>query len=306
MKSKIIGIFFSDPHFSLNPPPLRSAEPDWFAAMKRPLDEIKEIQKAHKCPVFCCGDICDRWNSPPELINWLIDNMPPMYCIAGQHDLPEHDIQQIHRSAYQTLVMSHVICPVPSGLQTSELWIKGFNYGQQCTPFKVSGQFSKLKIAIIHQYNWIPIARHKGQINEYERIGSARTEFRNYNCIFSGDNHIPFRTSIADTLFINCGSIIRRKSTDLQWHPSIWLLREHGEVLRYKLDISKDKYLDIEDAKEMESAQSITNVDISGLLKSLGKLGQDMLDVESSFRQLLINASKQQKKILLSAMENKK
>ena len=75
-ETRVIAILCADVHLSLNPPVWRSNEPDWFAAMKRPLDEIKELQKKnHDCPVFCAGDIFHKWDSPAELINWAIDNL---------------------------------------------------------------------------------------------------------------------------------------------------------------------------------------------------------------------------------------
>lgn len=302
--NKIIGIFFSDPHLSLTPPPLRSEEPDWFAAMKRPFDEIKAIQKIHECPVFCCGDIFDRWNSPPELINWAIDTLPrTVYSIPGQHDLPEHSLLQIERSAYQILVKMNIIPHIEKGLLDDNLWVRSFPFGEHCHPCKLDLDSSKIKIALIHQYNWITGAQHKGEISHTQHVDSTRKEFQGYDFIFSGDNHIPFDLYINSrkTVFVNCGSIIRRKSNDMDWHPSIWLLRASGTIQRYKLNVSKDKYMEREQAEEIEDSSS--ELDLHDLIKKLGRLGYDILDVADTFKEAFENDPIQQKRILHKAME---
>jgi len=291
-KNDILAIFFSDPHFSLNPPPLRSSEPDWFEAQKRPLDEIKTIQKANNCPVFCSGDVFDQWKSPPEIINWAIDNMPFIISIPGQHDLPEHDITQINKSAFKTLQNAKKINKVTSE-QFGNLWVRGFPYGVPCEPLKINNNRDILCTALIHQYNWIDGACYKEGLSGKNQVTNKRLKyFRGYDFVFSGDNHIPFRTLIGKTHFINCGSIIRRSVKDLKWHPSIWLLRSNREVQKYKLDVSQDKYLDTEKAEKIE--QSSYKIDISNILDSLGKLGQNILDVKEAFEHAFTEASKQQ------------
>lgn len=305
-EDRIIGIFFSDPHFSLTPPPLRSLEKNWFAAMLRPLEEIKSIQKTHHCPLFCCGDIFDRWNSPPEIINWVMKNLPNIHCIAGQHDLPEHNYKQIERSAYHTLInaltidhIEHRQCHL---FANKDIVLEGFSFGKKCG--HLSTKERRFRIALIHQYNWIPNASHDGLLTEAQHVGIHRKEFESFDFVFSGDNHIPFEYDLGKTLFVNCGSIIRRKTTDLKWQPSIWLLRKDGKVQRYKLDTSQDSYLETEEVTELEK-NSYDNIDIGTLIKKLGRLGHDVLDVKETFERAFDKETKQRKTILQRAMEEK-
>lgn len=301
-KDKIIAIFFSDPHLSLTAPPLRSEEPDWFAAMERPFNEIKAIQKIHRCPVFCCGDVFDRWNSPPELINWTFKTLPLIYSTPGQHDLPYHDYMQIKRSAFWTLTQTRKIgLPLRSDYINFE--VDHFPFGTEIKPNTC--KCPKWHIAIIHQYNCITTADYmkpsQRSIPSSEYVGKHRKEFEGYDYVFSGDNHIPFIKSInTRTKFINCGSIIRRKSTDLYWHPSIWLLHADGVVQRYKLDVSKDRYLDSEDTIKKE--QQNDSIDIKEVIKKLGQLGQDALDVRDAFKRAFAEETQQRKDILTRAM----
>ncbi|GAG04154.1 unnamed protein product, partial [marine sediment metagenome] len=128
--SKVLALLCSDLHLSHVPPAARSAESDWYAAMKRPLDEIRELARLHgkadglkQVKILCAGDVFDssgadrrRWNSPPELINFAIDALPEgMYCIPGQHDLPNHNYGEIKRSAYWTLAKAGKLHNLPPG-----------------------------------------------------------------------------------------------------------------------------------------------------------------------------------------------
>jgi hypothetical protein len=81
---------------------------------------------------------------------------------------------------------------------------------------------------------------------------------------------------------------------------------ENGIVRKQQLSVSQDVYLDVEDAEEMErNQQPCLDINLGSLIKSLGKLGHDVLSVRDSFERAFNEASKQQKKILLTAMENK-
>ena len=115
----VIALLVGDIHLSAKAPLCRAKEPDWFEAMARPLMELVDLQKQIGKesdgipPILCAGDVFDRWNSPPELINFALEYLPPqMYSIPGQHDLPNHNYNEIDRSAYWTLVAANKITNV--------------------------------------------------------------------------------------------------------------------------------------------------------------------------------------------------
>ena len=106
MKKEVIAIEVADLHLSHRGPSNRTAKPDWYEIMAYYLDQLTALQiKYDHCPIVVAGDFLDHWNQPPELINFLIDELPEnIYGIPGQHDLPNHSYDHIHRSAYWTLV----------------------------------------------------------------------------------------------------------------------------------------------------------------------------------------------------------
>jgi DNA repair exonuclease SbcCD nuclease subunit len=305
-ENKVVAIVCSDLHLSLKPPVYRSDEPDWFLAMQRPLDEIRRLQKHYGCDVLCCGDVFNDWNSSAELINWSIGCLPKMHSIPGQHDLPNHNHTEIHRSAYQTLLAAKKILPMSDlmYLQNSfdashpNVVVNGFEYGEKILKGKSASNY--LHVVLIHQYSWVPECSYIGAPAQ-SRVTNRRKEFEGYDVVFAGDNHIPFVTKInkGKTTFVNCGAIMRRKSDD-DFQPSVWLLHEDGYVGRVYLDVSKDVYLPKEKVKKKGE-----EVDISSLVKGLSTISDAKFDFGEMMKQYLEkeNISQDVADVLLRAME---
>src|SRR5688572_18895632 len=102
MQEAPIAILCADLHLTLRPPLCR-ADKNWMLTQRDYLLQIRKLQEpAHlknhleataKIPVICAGDIFDRWNPPPELVNFALRFLPNgMICVPGQHDLPNHNI----------------------------------------------------------------------------------------------------------------------------------------------------------------------------------------------------------------------
>ena len=303
---KVIAIFCADLHLSLNPPIWRSPEPDWFAAMKRPLDEIKEIQENHNCPILCAGDIFDRWNSPPELTNWVGEYLPEnMYAIPGQHDLPLHNYDDIKRSAYWNLVQQGKIENLwPNDLfniSSSKLTLYGFPYGKDIQVNKNETAFTQ--IALVHEYCWIdghayPNAPKENYLTR-KNSDFIGTKLKGYDIVIFGDNHKGFQTNIGSTDIFNCGTLMRRKSDEIDYKPQIGLLYSDGSVEPYYLDTSQDKYLDVVSVED-----SMEDLNMKSFIEELEKLGDTDLDFTEAIKYYLQKnkISKSIQNIIIKAM----
>jgi len=320
---KAIGILSADYHLSHKPPVWRSNEPDWYAAMQRPLDEIRELSDKYKCPVLCAGDIFDKWNSPPELINWVIQLLrktgepfgPTFYSIPGQHDIPNHNFDEIKRSAYETICKT-AICDLPCGegalenIASQEMTIWPFPFGFKIRPEKRETKF--LKVALVHNYVWMPghsypNAPKEKQIPLYGKHNKNMVgdKYFGYDVIIYGDNHKGFQTQIGKTTIFNCGTLMRRKSDEENYRPMVGLLYSDGSVEPHYLDISKDKHLTAEEAKPREQVEEL---DMDELADELRKLGSSALDFADAVKQYCQSkgVDKPVQDIILKAMENKK
>ena len=307
---KVIAIFCADIHLTLKAPVWRSAELNWLDAQLRSLGEIRYLQEKYDCPVFCAGDIFDRWNCSPELINWAIEFLPDnMYAIPGQHDLPLHQYEDIHRSAYLTLVKADKIRNILPGVDirkhdTNETFIvaQGFPFGYGIEPCCNEGPC--FKIAIVHDYVWS--GKHKYPNAPVEkRVMNSNNKMINgklygNDVIVYGDNHKGFLTKVGKTTVFNCGTLMRRKSDEVDYRPQIGLLVESGEVIPHFLGTSKDKHLD-----EVQSARIIEDLDLTDFMNELEKLGKTALDFKEAVKEFLVKGetSSKVKQIILKAME---
>lgn len=285
----VLAIALSDVHLSLRPPVAREEEPDWFAAIERPWTEIKELQRKHNAIIICAGDIFDRWNSPPELINWALRVLPGMYAIPGNHDLPSHRPEGIDRSAYGTLVKANrIVNLTPNGhglfkYTLEEGVMRGIPFGINEVP--PADPEAKLNIAVIHEYMWIDGHSYPGAPKE-QRLSRSIKRFAGYDVVIVGDNHKGFKRHYANAglTVLNCGTLMRRKSNEANYKPWVGLIHASGKVSTHYLDTSQDIMTVLEPQEEQNSAIA---AEISDFLDELSNLQATRLDFRTAMERTM-------------------
>jgi len=305
---EVIAILCSDIHLSHRPPISRSVEPDWYEAMARPLRELEDLQTTDNgcVPVICGGDLFDRWNSPPELINFALDHLPEMYSIPGQHDLPYHGIEEIRKSAYWTMGSAKKVWSLRLGEVVElgdRLKIWGFPFGsklQSCPPIRHVG----VKLLVAHQYVWKKKQNYPMQ-TPLNYAPSMQQMLEGYDVALFGDNHKGFlhKTKKKTTIF-NAGTFMRRTSAERNYKPMVGFLLEDGTVKEHFLDTSQDKFLSDSVLPFVEQ----TMLHLEGFLEGLKELGDSGLDFKRVLESTLVayGASKAVRRVILEAMEEKK
>lgn len=299
-----IAILCSDLHLSLTAPVARSAEPDWLAAQKRQLDQLRALHRELRVPVICAGDILDHWRSPPELLNFAIENLPHgMLAIPGQHDLPLHNYGDIRKSGYHTLCQAGVIenlhpgTPVP--LPGSRVLVWGFPWG---FPVKPVGKSRDLNLAVVHAFIWQSKETAYPGAPEEATVSARSKSLAGYNAAVFGDNHKPFLTHKNGCVVFNHGGFQRRRSDERNHRPSLGLLMDDLTVELHPLDCSQDLWIDQEKARLEEGEE----FNARSLMKELKKLSQDD---EISFRNAMhrylqvYQVSPGAQRIILEAMD---
>lgn len=267
------AIFVSDIHLQQKPPLARASEPDWFTAMARPLNELRALQKrCNGVPIFYAGDIFDRWNSPPEVINFALKYLPEGYSIPGQHDLPNHNYEEIRRSAYWTLVKAGKLLDIRATGQTlinNNIMLHGFPWGFKPGPVDHADDF--LQVAIIHSFVWTKDTGYPGA-PVTSRIGTYRKALQGYDAVAFGDNHKGFIKKIPDGAWIcNCGGFMRRKIDEIDYRPGCGLLHSDGSITRYHFTTAEECF---ESVSESERALS-DKFDMEAFTNALNELGRD-------------------------------
>jgi predicted phosphodiesterase len=251
-----IAIAISDLHLSLLRPACR-ADKDWMILQAQYLNQVKELQRTFNpikpLPILCAGDIFDRWNTPPELINFALEYLPDgMVCVPGQHDLPNHRLDQVHRSGYGVLSRVGKIIDI-SGNQTwpfqkvaHDFWAigSGWNEEIQTAPTNVKG----LKVALIHRYCWMENKCYPGAPVE-SNVSAFKKLLKGYQVAVFGDNHLSFTAQAGDCNVLNPGGFIRRKSDEMDRLSCVGIIYEDGTVKRRKLDTTDDVFHDAVNAR---------------------------------------------------------
>lgn len=250
---EVVAILAADIHLSDKPPIARSLEPDWFAAMARPLDEIEDLAEETGAVVLYAGDIFDKYNPSPELINFAIPHLPEGYAIPGQHDLKFHSQKDIHKTAYWTLAQVGTInhlnynYPVCSGLCSengAELRIWGFGWNDGIFSIDKDNAIEDfLDIALVHKYVWQNRENNHAKVSESQHISRLAKKMRGFDIIVTGDNHCGFHALTKPQIW-NCGSLMARHSDQRDYRPRVGLLYSTGEIGTHYLSTFQDKWLD--------------------------------------------------------------
>jgi len=184
-----IAIMFGDLHLTLQRPACR-ADKDWMKTQANYLNQIKQF--ADRLPILCTGDIFDRWNAPPELINFALQHLPDdMLCVPGQHDLPNHRLDLMHRSGYGVLKEVGKIVDISGGepFKTDNFVAIGFGWDEEITPLRKRLNDSP-HIAVIHKYVFLDKSSAFKGASEELSYSKLERILRTYDSACIGDNHI--------------------------------------------------------------------------------------------------------------------
>lgn len=295
---KPLALFCADLHLSHQQPASRG-DADWYAVMGDQLDQLAFIEHAYKVPVFCAGDVFDRWNSPPELINFAIARLPGrvhgFFAIPGQHDLPYHAHEQLHKSAYDTLVLAGAciamgVIPIcfPFQAPNPDVIVHAFPWNATLESLRPAARkrTTALHVALVHKYLCTADTAYPGAPDEaFIEYMSREKILAGYDVIVSGDNHRPFAETINGQLWWNCGGFLRRRSDEYEHQPRVGLLWSDGTMSEKLLDTSQD-VLFVPDSKS-EANLSLNN-SIKHLVAQLAAIDADnSLDFEAAIRKVV-------------------
>ena len=279
----MIAVLCSDVHLSHKPPVFRSNEPDWYEAMDRSLEQLRWLQNYFSAPVVIAGDLFHKWNAPAELINFAMRALPDVvYAIPGQHDLPNHDLESIDRSAYWTLVAAgriHNLTPGTLAVHDDGLAMYGFPWGVPLKPPAIS-ESDGILLAVVHRFLWKRGYGYEGADERY-LVSATKGLLNGYHAAVFGDNHQGFLAPAIDT--INTGTLMRRAANEINYSPQVGLLLDDGVILRMELDVREDKHIDLQQALEMVE----TTIDMTEFVGALAGLYSDALDFGNAVERFL-------------------
>lgn len=318
------AVVCSDIHLSHRPPIARSAEPDWYAAMRRPIKQVRKLTQRYKVPLIIAGDIFDKpgnppkWGAPPELLDFAVREFGlfehGVYAIPGQHDLPEHSQAKIKQSAYWLLCRYGSVVNldpakraeiVPPGY----LELHPFPWGYDIKPPEKSGSGWR-RVAVVHAYVWIKGRKHPAAPTS-QWMGRLAKKLRGYDAAIFGDNHMSFKqtyrkyTDTPLTVF-NCGTLMRRTIREKDYQPCVGLLYSDGTLTRRKLDCSLDKFVFDKEKLEMDEPDVLAFKRFAEELESLGVESLDFAEtVERWIEKHKNKLDKRTREVLVESLSGK-
>jgi len=229
----VTAILTSDMHIRSTVPKCRTD--DFLGAMIMKLNFIIDLANEHDCPILVAGDIGDKSEWPDwlltETIRVLKRLMREMYCIPGQHDLPNHSMELLEKSGIQVLVEASClsILHTPFLIRThrtlsseiKKVLVHPFPYGKKIAHTKIPMK-AYPNVAVAHQMV------RKRKTEDYPDQGGERgvellKKFPEYNLILTGDNHKPFVVEHGDRVLVNSGSMLRTTAGQEDHKPRVYL-----------------------------------------------------------------------------------
>lgn len=188
---------------------------------------ISELQKEHDCIVVHSGDLFDHWKPSPYLLNTTIKNIPDkFYTVYGNHDLPQHNLQESHKCGIDVLVSSGKV-----------QILEGTHFGQK--PKAASLVVGKRKILVWHVLTYKKELPFPG-CEELSAIKILK-KYPQYDLILTGDNHKTFISTLNDRVLINPGSLTRQKADQIDHTPCVFLYyAENNAFKKVSIPIKKD------------------------------------------------------------------
>jgi len=209
-------ILGADFHLRETVPVCRSEE-EFLPAQWEKVKFVKALQEEHDCPVLHAGDLFHHWKPSPHLLSSTIAALPAQFwTIYGQHDLPQHNFEERHRSGIYTLEQAGALKVLNDHDYTENplLGIEGTSWGK--TPY-----LTECDILVWHKMVW-----------QGKRLWPEQTDpsamallkkYKDYDLIITGDNHKPFTEELDGKLLVNPGSLMRQSADQIDHLPRVYL-----------------------------------------------------------------------------------
>lgn len=316
-RKEVLAVCASDIHLSIRPPLARSDEEDWLDAQAQYLRQANELCHKYRVPFVIAGDVFDKWNSPPELVNMAIAEFCQftngVYAVPGQHDLPLHNLDDIKRSAYWTLheakaiynldnprtiggsAKGFTVFPYPWGRRPGD----GFDHGPQW-----STEQDARTLAVVHAYVYDHKAHaHPGADDDGSVPDKWSKLLKPFSAAVFGDNHNAFNWSDEERELnvVNCGTFMRRHANEENMTPRVCVLLDDMTWWTCELDTSEDVFTPPSDhARVKHALKLLTDSELGAAFDELNDMTTDFADM---LRQSIKKIPKAQRKIILESLE---
>jgi len=216
----INAIITADWHLRSQKPRCR-LDDNWIATQQNALDQIIEYARKRNADVIVVGDIFHSTNETTNEVIGMVQGFAQvlrdfdrsLYILAGNHDLPQHNLDNIHRAAIGLLHKSRNIYRIQNypGPQEKN-YISAANFGAEDN---TNARFVFKHILCFPENEKIPPG---AQVVTPSQLFE---QFPKADCIFTGDYHRHFVAKNGGQKLFNPGCILRQTADMLDYQPSV-------------------------------------------------------------------------------------
>lgn len=222
---------------------LRESQPisrtdDFWQAQWDKVRQIRELQEEHDCPVVMSGDLFHHWKPSPYLLSKTLKNLPKkFYLVAGNHDLPQHNLELIEKSGLQVLIEARpdiLLSECHWGQEPDKGSLNQVTFEPANNP-PLPGKERKVLVWHVMTYMGKPPWPGCQDLPGHKLL----KKYPQFDLILTGHNHMTFATEMDGRWLVNPGSITRQTSDQINHQPCVYLwYREDNSVERKFLEVS--------------------------------------------------------------------
>ena len=257
----INAIITADWHLRSQKPRCRLDE-NWLETQQNALEQIINHAKEHDADVIVIGDIFHSTNETTNeiigMVQWFAQRLrafdKSLYILAGNHDLPQHNLDNIHRAAISLLFKSRNIYRLQNYLASLDGdHVSASDFGAEDNP---NARFVFKHILCFPENERMP--PEAKAVKPSELFGL----FPNASCIFTGDYHRHFVARSGIKRLFNPGCLLRQAADMKDYQPSVIHFRHNEDKVSYQFqrllitdneELVTDEYLE----REGERAERI-------------------------------------------------
>ena len=277
-------MIISDLHLRDDQPTCRMD--DFWEVQIRKLKWInKEWKRLARPDILCAGDVFHKAKPSPKLLTTALEFLPGRLCrrgasgvdkliytIPGNHDLPNHNINQLNESGLAPLAVTerisslikrpvHLYKNINEHHSENVADIHPFPFGSK--PLPLSENLSskdadkRRYVALAHLFTYKD--RKPWADCKSPPCAKVLDLFRGYDLVITGDNHQSFtHQNKRKQLLVNPGCMSRQNLNEIDYKPSIYLwYAEENRVEQKEIPIEKNVFSDehIKHQKEREKRE---------------------------------------------------
>jgi DNA repair exonuclease SbcCD nuclease subunit len=210
IRHKPTHIITSDWHLRESTPIARTD--DFWETQWKKVKWVSDLQQKYDCPILHAGDLFDHWKPSPYLLTYAMKYLPAkFYTIYGNHDLPQHNLENHEKCGIDVLANAGKI-QIPGDKYC------GVHWGQEPPENPASD------ILLWHKMTWDEEHPYPGSTDSPAwKLFEKYTQFK---LMIIGHNHKRFVVEEDGRVLINPGGIVRQKADEIEDEPRVYLYYE--------------------------------------------------------------------------------